>query len=556
MTLEKLALELYKYIDQKIEAIKKSLMLSQGQRNVIHLQQFETNEMQQYSGYEFVRHETMRLLVRLLQKLNVGKTLGGDNKPLDQLKQVYYRNLEGDNNLPTSDFEGRTRPIGTPITVVNIVNGVYTLANMPFIGDLVGNPSNWLIFSVQSDWPEYTNTAVKILTVEYIGAYSGYTNCCQVTTKDPIPEVANGHAIAVLTWRAYGIRFRHTPVIAPDTIVSSWKRTQTGMQFMYKHSNGKYIGLVNGDNSSLSGADRRIGKIVWTNDPLNDAWNPMFSSLESNTDDIRQMNIYPSGIANYTLLRVEKMDGRDGMYIGAIGLWNSSNVVTKIGLLIFNEDWTYKQIIEPSIDPDVYAIGMNTLGFGLTYTKYKGKHLLTVQDGTPITGKRIVLSSNNLEGPYTLHSTVFDFTTDTWLTDLGSMFRTSIANLSLFVYNNELYIISSGQPGGSLQEAHDKNTGMSTKHCAYLWKYDDAKNTWNVAVNPMLVGLHAKVGQYSDIPDTTWGNLHIGGTFPQFIEDGKMWVSGSCKGYGPVYEGSTARYKAGLIQIDLAEALS
>lgn len=42
---------------------------------------------------------------------------------LANMKQAMYRNLEGDNMLPTADYAGRIRPIQTPITLISSDDG-------------------------------------------------------------------------------------------------------------------------------------------------------------------------------------------------------------------------------------------------------------------------------------------------------------------------------------------------------------------------------------------------------------------------------------------------
>lgn len=470
---------------------------------------------------------------------------------LDNLKQVFYRNLEGDNFLPLEDFEGRTRPIGTPIEIVNINQNEYILRNMPFIKDLAENPGNWTVWDVYSDWTNYVQKTVRLISAEYIGNYDIHTNCIKITTVSEIPEAVGGHYVAFVSFMSYGLNYRKTPVLNPDLIANSWKKSQTGMQFMYKHSDGRYIGLANGDNSTLSGADRRINKLIWSVDPMEGVWAGLFSDIDSNIDDIREMNILPEGFVNYLILGVEKIDAQDGMYVGAVSLWNSSNQSTGFGIIMFNEDWTYRRIIQPTIDY-AYEIGLNQLGYGYRYTKYKGKHLITVQDGSWGTGKRIVLSSNNIEGPYVLHSTVYDFTNDTWLKESGSMFSTGIANLSLLSYNSELYMITSGRPGNTIAP-HDKIGGLSTKHCLYLWKYDDAKNTWNVCVSPIATSMYATDGHYDF--STLWARSHTAVCHFQFIEGGKMWITGSLAGAGAASVNNSSHYSAAILQIDLVKAL-
>lgn len=67
MTIEELAQQLYAYIDEHMEKVKLQLFYNQLARKQVTLEKFEQMEMQQYSGFEFIKHETIRLLLRTLQ---------------------------------------------------------------------------------------------------------------------------------------------------------------------------------------------------------------------------------------------------------------------------------------------------------------------------------------------------------------------------------------------------------------------------------------------------------------------------------------------------------
>lgn len=74
MTIEELAQDLYNYIDLKVEEIRQQLFYNPGAASQVDLEEFENLEMESYSGYEFIRHETLRKLVQLLATLKIGDT--------------------------------------------------------------------------------------------------------------------------------------------------------------------------------------------------------------------------------------------------------------------------------------------------------------------------------------------------------------------------------------------------------------------------------------------------------------------------------------------------
>jgi hypothetical protein len=69
MTIDELAQQLYAYIDEHMEKVKLQLFYNQQARKQVTLEKFEQMELQQYSGFEFIKHETIRLLLRTLQNM-------------------------------------------------------------------------------------------------------------------------------------------------------------------------------------------------------------------------------------------------------------------------------------------------------------------------------------------------------------------------------------------------------------------------------------------------------------------------------------------------------
>jgi len=453
--------------------------------------------------------------------------------------------------LPLADFVGRTRPIQTPIILASIddVNKSYVLANMPFILDLTKNPTKWSIFSTNSEWTEYGFTAARIETIEYIDdvtvGETTYTNCAQITTYSAIDGTTLEDPMVISTFSSYGVEPRLTPVLMPDGVVGSWKKDETGMQFMYKHSDGRYIGMVNGDNKSNPASTYARRKIVWTDDPINGTWQTLFSDIEAESDDILDMGIIPAPYVTFkAFLRVERMQGKDGIYVGAFDLCDASRNALAVGLMVFDEDWKSKKVIVPTIDY-VFESSLDVNGWGMTYTTYKGKHFLSFQDGTVSTGKRVVLSSNSLEGTYTYHSTIYDFTVDTWLKQTGSLFAYSITHNALFVYNGELYNISTGQ-------TNEKAAGTGGRHQTYLWKYDDNDKKWTLCIVPFLTAFNARYTDFPELGNISFGNAHLGQMVPQFIENGNLYFTGIVKGSRDF---TVDAYHSFIIKVDLTQAL-
>lgn len=74
MTIEELVQDLYQYIDLKVEEIRQQLFYNPGAASSVELDEFESLVMEEYSGYEFIRHETLRALVKLLSSMQIGQT--------------------------------------------------------------------------------------------------------------------------------------------------------------------------------------------------------------------------------------------------------------------------------------------------------------------------------------------------------------------------------------------------------------------------------------------------------------------------------------------------
>ena len=185
--------------------------------------------------------------------------------------------------------------------------------------------------------------------------------------------------------------------------------------------------------------------------------------------------------------------------------------------------------------------------------------MLCVQDGTHNTGKRVLLKSKWIEGPYVYHSTIYDFTTDLELQQSGSVIG-SIANSFIYVFNNELYCLTSGEGVGA-------KSGLAAKHQYYLWKFEDSTNEWVFVKGPVILALHGDDANYPEYPGISkfeggpevtvtggWGKAHIGQVNFHYIEGSKLWIGYSGKGWRNVIYPQSA-YHATVGYIDLEKAL-
>jgi hypothetical protein len=98
---------------------------------------------------------------------------------------------------------------------------------------------------------------------------------------------------------------------------------------------------------------------------------------------------------------------KKGYYLMFLGIYNSSNVLDKHVIVEFDEDLNNRRLIQIT-HTYTPTIGYSQIGYGNSIAYYKGRYFISLQDGTHITGKRVVLSSSYLEGPYALDSTIID----------------------------------------------------------------------------------------------------------------------------------------------------
>lgn len=508
--------------------------------------------------------------------ISVNDLLATVNKPLDLLPQLFYRNLEGDNMLATEDFEGQVRPTETPITLIdwNYANNTIIVANMPHIGELMKNPDEWMIgyakYPSESNTSISLNSSIRILNIEYLGEYNSYTNCYRLTLKKSFTNVAPtahlvGQRMFVCSFLANGMELKWEPAFKSTMINGDWNRMVTSVGSIFKHSDGTYRAIVGGytafDSSGttlpfyrrytmkLYKSDTRFG--TWTNQGNN--------LLEGIFDDVLPSGSFGYGNAAQTIPHPTKK----GSYLMFIGLYNndtntsSTTALHKFGIIEFDENLQHKRVIEITHDYTP-TIGINVFGYGTSIAYYKGKYFISFHDGSPNTGKRVILSSKKLEGPYSLDSVVFDWSAEYEYKQPGSMIGNSIANSTLYVYNNELYHFTSG-------EGVNTASGNQWKHECFLFKYDDEGN-WNFVKGPVVLSLHGDKDNYPEISSWIgysvpsaqhesggWGSAHLGQMNFFEVEGNKLWMAYGTSGWG---QHALVSYQVTIGYINLAKALN
>lgn len=479
-----------------------------------------------------------------LRERFIGQGLGQDqvaNRSLDRLICLRYRNLEGDLFLPVADYEGRTRPIETKILVKEKSHPYYVIENCPYIMDMVQNPTDWLLYDISSGNPD---NAVKILSAEYIGEYEGSTNCCALTLNINRSQVSQGAHVGICSFKARGIEYNYLPAFVPGAgrgqVVScgaSW----------YDRINEKYRALVSFLVLANPLGRRMVTKAFSTTNRMGSWVQDDSNAAIGDFDDL-----IPEGYHGFSqLFGFIKISGRDGLYAANIGIADDTttiqnpNYTVKLwGLLIFSEDLTYKKLIIPELDY-VYENGISIHNYGGSIAFYKGKYHVTVHDGTTVpvwagaTGKRIVLTSDQIEGPYDIDSVIYDYA-EPWMTQPGNPFSLSSANGALFVFNSELYYLTSAS-------SLEMSSGSYQNHEIFLLKYNDANKKWSFcAKGPVFHYLAGNSANYPDL-NINWGWDHMGATTFHYIENNKLWFGVSIK---------ASDYSSSVGYIDLDKALS
>ena len=461
-----------------------------------------------------------------------GVPIGSNNifrhASLANMKQAMYRNLEGDNMLPTADYAGRIRPIQTPITLISDDDG-YLVKNMPYVRELVANPDKWALFNF--DYSGHVDHSRRISSVEYLGTIGSDKDCCRIYTNSSVTASA-GNRMGIFAWNANGIYIKLDNRPFPRNTGSwNYSYTQAAGAAWRNSIDGNYYALVSGYNKSLEGPLRFSVKLFTTDDYINGTWTAV-NGLAAGCE-IRSLVPAPyTGMA--PVMGISKMPGKDGIYFSVLQLY-SSTVPGGVGMLIWDETFTYKRIIELNID-----IVLDSISW-MSSCYYKGKFMMSFGNGASShnTGKRRVFAADNMEGPYIEHSFVCDFA-EVGMLQAGSLFSQSIANGSLFVYNDSLYYISSGS-------SNDLLSGVASNHEAFLWQYNDSTNDWNLVSAPIMMAPHG-LGTWEFDESNSWAWDHMGPVNPHFIENGKLY-------FGIEFCSGTDSYEGTVGYIDLNEAL-
>ena len=496
------------------------------------------------------------------------------NASLDRLPQLMYRNLEGDNMLASSNFGGRVRAVETPMQLVYKNGTEVIINNMPYIAELIARPSEWMLGYAKYPSPDPTgtlsrsiNSSIKILEAEYVGDYETHSNCYRLILNKPLwpitptaPEI--GQRMFVCSFLANGIELKWEPAFKSSQVNGDWNHMVTSVGAIWKHSDGTFRAIVGGYTARKSNGDidvfeKRYTMKLFRSDTRFGTWTNMGDEVRVGVFN----DLLPVGFLGYAqAAQTIPHPTKKGSYLMAIGLYSGNQTASlamgKMAILEFDEDLRNRRLIEITHDY-TFSIYLNSFGYGNSIAYYKGEYLICMHDGTHITGKRIVLASKNLEGPYTLHSTVFDWAANVAYKQGGSMLGNSVANSTLYVYNNELYCFTSG-------EGTDTESGNAAKHQSFLFKYND-KNGWNFVKGPVLLSLHGDWDNYPEISPWIsynvgspqheyggWGSAHLGQMNFFEVEDGKLWMAYGSSGWG---QHPIVSYQTTIGYIDLRKAL-
>ena len=445
-------------------------------------------------------------------------------KPLEMLKQMFYRNLEGDNRLPLLNYSGRTRPVQTPIILLSVTGLKYRVKNMPNVRDFVTNPTHWMFFQHSGDWLTSARHAVKITQVEYLGTVGSDTNVADITLNETFKD-HNGNSwhqigghVFIASHMAHGLKLRYDIAFQNRQSVRLWDRSLSGINLVWKHPvDGKFRCMLHGDDNTKAGAHRFTTHVFKTDgDLMTGNW---IDETGMEAGCILKPHLPAGYIGYHQFTGFMPSPGKSGEFMAVVALYNSSNVMNKLGWLEVNEDLS---MIKFTLIDTVYSFTIASVPC-VSCAFYKGEYLISVQQntigtgtGTPVNGKRIILRSRFKESGYTLHSTVFDLNELNDVLYPGSMMGQYIVNGSLFVYNSELYMFNSGA-GTNIQE------GNASKHCLFLWKYNDSEKTWSPVVSPVMVSTWGRDTNYPEIAGTFWGRDHVSHIAPVWLEDNKLY---------------------------------
>ena len=262
----------------------------------------------------------------------------GVSASLANMKQLYYRNLEGDNMLATGEFPGRVRPIETPMKFIEKNGDDYYIANMPYVRGLIERPTDWMFGFCKADNTKSINSSIKILTAEYVGTRTvgdvDYTNCCKITLNiESDITTDNAEVCFICSFLAGGLNLQWDCTFEASGITTRWDGQILSVPASWKCSDGTYRCIVCGWGASLELGKQYTTKVFSASDRFG-TWNNIGTdALEGFFDDI-----LPSGYVGYSpAQQVINHPNKPGMFLMFIGLCDSSGAITKHTIIEFNE---------------------------------------------------------------------------------------------------------------------------------------------------------------------------------------------------------------------------
>jgi hypothetical protein len=433
----------------------------------------------------------------------------------------FYRNYEANNTLALAEYTGRIRPIQTAIEFVETNHSYVILRNVPQIDDLYVHPERFGLYNITTlTYPD--GNLSGIISVTNLGSYSGNINCVKFfTTVQSSGSVGDKYGIydiyPVGTWR------NNNKIIPLGT--GGWNSTYViSSAGIWKKHDGTYAMIANGYNDS---AFPSVKQHLFYSTSIIGPWVDQNTTIEN----LFNSTYLPANYYGVSTV-IGCVDLGDGTYAGSTALIDGSGQRPYPSIVMWNEDLTRRGAFNIITD---YTF-VNTFTSYTSLTFYKGKYYYSLQDGLYNTGKRQVLVSNCLEGTYSYHSTVLDFSDPQFNFNDGLMYHGSFASGRLFTVANRLYFASSGE------NMNNPLAGEFSNHCIYIWLYDDNSNTWSHLVGPVITASHSNT-----LFPLNWGTDHTGFMDGVFIEDDKFWFTYTLLTTRDTYELTNAYFDLSIV---------
>lgn len=423
------------------------------------------------------------------------------------------RNKELDNTLSLTD--------STKLTISAINNKIITVNDLPDY--LYFNKTGWAAMLCDID---KTTTTDPTPTGDYL-----YKNFCTVDRN--AKTLTFGATTNLTGWEVGDVLILYNPFLnyefignqsnSPFLSVSgapAWRSSQTGSGPMFRHSDGRFIWLFTGYQSSPTRG--RVG-YAYTTDMIN--WtvgngdNYVFDAITAGIPDCTSINLcgnaYPTN------------DGT-GRYWCPFFYAKTSDGHGAHRILYFDEDlttFTYSGII--MADRELGFAGGTIMQIG---AEYHFIYMLIANAG--ITFRSInAAKSANLEGLYVDYQTDIvigaggganDGVAWSHAVDAPAMFNDNVNTWGLF--------------GATSQYSQSGNKG-NREYC--FLNFDQSSETWSVDdVGPVIINPF----YYQNINNTyLWAGDHTGGYPAFFMEGDDIYASLTMKGL--VYEGTVLKLK-------------